>query len=130
MVVYASVQAQLSTRTAVGDRSWGLEAALNRLVVSRPPDLAQLATVQASAERRARYGRALIIRNAADLNSEAPSVDAQIEARSDLIFLVGDLSAPDMASLSAVGLGHPASTQVARQRVARARRRARMLLIK
>ena len=127
---YASVQAQLFARTAVGDRSWGLEAALNRLVVSRPPDPAQLATVQASAERRARYGRALIARNVAALNSEAPSPDAQMEARSDLIFLGRHLSAPDMASLSAVGLGHPASTEAARQRVARARRRARMLLIK
>ena len=127
---YASVQAQLSTRTVVGDRSWGLEAALNRLIVSGPPDPAQLETMQASAERRARYGRALIARNFAALNNEAPSADAQMEARSDLIFLARHLSAPDMASLSAVGLGHPASTEAARQRVARARRRARMLLIK
>jgi len=127
---YASAQAQLSTRTTVGDRSWGLEAALNRFVGSMPPDPAQLATVQASAERRARYGRALIVRNAAALNSEAPSAGAQMEARSDLIFLGRHLSAPDMATLLAVGLGHSASTEAARQRVARARRRARMLLIK
>ena len=127
---YASAQAQLSTRTAVGDRSWGLEAALNRLVVNMPPGPDQLATVQASAERRARYGRALIARNAAALSGEAPSVDSQMEARSDLIFLGRHLFAPDMASLVGVGLGHSASSDAARQRLARARRRARMLLIK
>ncbi|MGR4863765.1 hypothetical protein [Caulobacter sp. LARHSG274] len=127
---YASAQAQLSTRTAIGDRSWGLEAALNRLVVSMPSDPAPFATVQASAERRARYSRALIARNVAALNSEAPSATTQMEARSDLIFLGRHLSAPDMASLLAVGLGNSASTEAARQRVARARRRARMLLIK
>ena len=126
----AFAQAQLSNRTAVGDRSWGLEAALNRLVVNTASDPAQLATVQASAERRSRYGRALVTRNAAALSGEAPSVEAQMEARSDLIFLGRHLSAPDMASLLAVGLGHAAPTDAARQRLARARRRARMLLIK
>ena len=84
---YASVDSTSPARTAVGDRSWGFEAALNRLVISRPPDPAQLAMVQASAERGARYGRALVARNVAALNSEAPSADAQMEARSDLIFL-------------------------------------------
>lgn len=127
---YASAQAQLSTRTTVSDRSWGLEAALNRLVIDMPPDPAQLATVQASATRRARYSRALIARNAAALSGEAPSVDAQIEARSDLIFLGRHLSRSDMASLLAVGLGHSDTTDAARQRLTRARRRARMLLIK
>lgn len=127
---YASAQAQLSNRTAVGDRSWGLEAALNRLVVNTASDPAQLATVQASAERRSRYGRALVARNAAALSGEAPSVEAQMEARSDLIFLGRHLSAPDMASLLAVGLGHGAATDAVRQRLTRARRRARMLLIK
>lgn len=127
---YASAQAQLSNRTAVGDRSWGLEAALNRLVVNTALDPAQLATVQASAERRSRYGRALVGRNAAVMSGDAPSVEAQMEARSDLIFLGRHLSAPDMASLLAVGLGHASATDAARQRLNRARRRARMLLIK
>lgn len=127
---YASAQAQLSNRTAVGDRSWGLEAALNRLVVDTPPDPAQLATAQASAERRSRYGRALLARNANALNGEAQSVEAQMEARSDLTLLGRHLSAPDMASLLAVGLGHGTVTEAARQRLSRARRRARMLLIR
>jgi hypothetical protein len=127
---YASAQAQLSTRTTVSDRSWGLEAALNRLVVDMPPSPAQPSTVQASAERRTRHSRALIARNAAALCGEAPSVDAQMEARSDLIFLGRHLSTSDMASLLAAGLGHSNTTNAARQRLTRARRRARMLLIK
>jgi len=127
---YASTQAHLSNRTAVGDRSWGLEAALNRLVMNTASDPAQLATVQASAERRSRYGRALVARNAAAVHGDAPSAEAQMEARSDLMFLGRHLSAPDMASLLAVGMGHAAAPDAARQRLARARRRARMLLIK
>ena len=127
---YASAQAQLSTSTTVSDRSSGLEAALNQLVADMPPGPAQLATVQASAERRARYHRALIARNAAALSGEAPSVHAQMEARSDLIFLGRHLSTSDMSSLVAVGLGHSGTTGAARQRLTRARRRARMLLRK
>ncbi len=127
---YASAQAQLSTRTSVSDRSWGLEAALNRLVVPIPPNPAQLATVRASAERRARHSRALIVRNAAELRGEAPSFDEQMKARSDLIFLERHLSKAEMATLLAVGLGHSDTTHAGRQRLSRARRRARMLLIK
>ncbi|MBS0296409.1 MAG: hypothetical protein JSR45_08860 [Proteobacteria bacterium] len=127
---YASAQAQLSNRTALGDRSWGLEAALNQLVVNMPPSLDQLATVQASAERRTRYGRALIARNATPVSGDTQSVDSQIEARSDLIFLGRHLSARDMASLLVAGFGHAAASDAARQRLARARRRARSLLMK
>lgn len=127
---YASAQAQLSTRTTVSDRTWGLEAALNRLIVDMPQDPAQLATVQTSAERRVRYSRALLARNGAALSGEAPSVNAQIEARSDLIFLGRHLSTSDMASLLASGLGHSGASNSARQRLTRARRRARRLLIK
>lgn len=127
---YASAQAQLSNRSQVGDQSWGLEAALNRLVVDQPPAADHVVTVQAAAERRARYSRSLVGRNASFLSGEAPPPEAQMEARSDLIFLGRHLAMPDMSALLAAGLGHAASSDVTRQRLARARRRARMLLIK
>lgn len=126
---YASAQTRLSKRSHVGDRSWGLEAALNQLVIDAPPPLDQLATVQATAERRARYSRSLISRNTTILSAEAPRAEAQIEARSDLSFLGRNLATSDITVLVAAGLGHPASSEAVRQQLARARRRARKLLV-
>ena len=126
--VYASVQAQLSDRARVSDRAWGLETALNRLLAHEPADPAHVPIAQATAERRARYSRSLMARHQSALVSELPSTDAQMEARSALVFLGRHLSTPDMVALVNAGLGHKAVSDIARQRLSRVRRRARTLL--
>jgi hypothetical protein len=128
---YASIQSQLSADPKCGDRSWGLEQALNQIVLLQPPLRADVAKVQATAARRARYGRALISKYEADLICEGPSLIGQLEARSDLGRLRRHLAPADYAILISQTLRHRSSglqTDAQRARLSRARRRARRLM--
>jgi DNA-binding NarL/FixJ family response regulator len=54
---YARLQEQLDRRSQVDDLAWGLEAGLNQLLESRPPD--EIAVTVQSASRKERYHLAL-----------------------------------------------------------------------
>lgn len=82
---YAAHQSNLSNRTRVDDRSWGLEEGLNYLLQNDniSADVTDVERVISSAARRDRYDRGLLAKHII-IDDEVHEISGQIEARSSL----------------------------------------------
>jgi hypothetical protein len=106
---YASCQAKLSKRNSVDDFSWGLEEGLNQLLEAEGRANAlrgeAVDRTVASAARRARYARSLIVKYLMPASAYAEDAVARVEARSELEFLQNRMREPDLRLLIAVASG-------------------------
>jgi hypothetical protein len=101
---YALLQAELRDDYSIGNRSWGLEAALNRLVSNNPPandnEIQRVIKSEQRRERNRAALRRLHLGNGAGFDPEA-SLQAQISLKS----LKAKVSSSDWRLLFAVGIG-------------------------
>jgi len=137
---YATHQAELSNRASADDRSWGLEAGLNRILEEPNPEDAphgkNLARVISNATRRSRYARELLARHFI-FGEEAFDVIATLDANADLRQLEKALGPQELLTLVAAAYedsGEAAaelcgvSYDTFRQRLTRIRKRLRAIL--
>jgi hypothetical protein len=132
---YAQLQAELRDNHSVGDRSWGIEAGLNRILAApigeSPANDNDIQRAVSSRQRRERHRAAL--RRLYLVNNEAgPHPEAFLQARAELRSIRAKVISSDWHLLCAVGVGleyaeiatvKGASTGALRVRVSRLRRK-------
>jgi DNA-binding NarL/FixJ family response regulator len=102
---YARLQEQLAGRIQVDDLAWGLEAGLNRLLESLPPD--EITQTVQSASRKERYQAALRRANLAlEDGSGASDPDGALDARELLDNLQTRVTPTEWGLLRAIGEGY------------------------
>ena len=106
---YACLQAQLQDNRNTSNRTWGIEAGLDRILTGAPADQSpanddDVERAVCTAERRERHRAALrrvYIRN----EDATPHPDPFFEARSGLRFAKAHVTKSDWALLSAIAAG-------------------------
>ena len=90
----------------IDDRSWGIEAALTRLLADEPPVVSELDRTIQSASRKERHRRRLRRIHLPVNGATGTSVEGALDARDGLRRIAQLVSAQDSALLRAVGEGH------------------------
>jgi DNA-binding NarL/FixJ family response regulator len=135
---YARLQTQLACNPGgsdeqtwrIDDRTWGIEAALNRLLAEEPPVEEELYRAVRSASRKERYRKRL---RRIHLPAEEPagtSVEDAFDARERLRHAAGHVTPEDSALLRAVGEGYEYKEIAASTKVAAGTLRARVLRLR
>jgi len=134
---YARLQAELARghgsdqRTwRIDDRSWGVEAALSRLVAEELPVGGELDRTVESASRKERHRRRLRRIHLATGGTTGTSVGDALDARDGLRRVAERVSAEDSTILRAVGEGHQYKEIGANTKVAPGALRARVLRLR
>jgi hypothetical protein len=134
---YARLQAELAPshrsdqRTwRIDDRSWGIEAALTRLLAEEPAVVGQLDRTVQSASRKERHRKRLRRIHLPAGRSTGTSVEDALDARDGLRRVAQRVSAEDSAILRAVGEGHLYEEIGANTHVASGALRARVLRLR
>ncbi len=106
---YACLQAELAGNPAVGDRSWGIEAALNRILAGEfgnsPTIDADVKRAVASEQRRERHRAALRCRYLVPID-RSPHPEIQLFARAGLRSAKARTTNTKWRLLLEVGEGH------------------------
>jgi DNA-binding NarL/FixJ family response regulator len=102
---YLNVQAKLRKSTTVDDSSWGLEAALDRLLAAGATASPEAIERTARSESRRERHRARLRRQHRPREEEAVDGKAQVRARQHLRIIKGSVSEDDWMLLRDLGAG-------------------------
>lgn len=102
---YLNVQAKLRKSTTVNDSSWGLEAALDRILAAGATASPEAIERTARSESRRERYRARLRRQHRPREGEAVDREAQVRARQHLRIIRGSVSDDDWMLLCDLGAG-------------------------
>lgn len=126
---YERLQDKLARSHRVDDRTWGLEAGLNRLLAGGFPAPEEVDRTVRSAGRRERY-RAQLRRVHLAFEDKTQNPEDVFDSRCRLRLLLAQITLKEWALLRAVAEGHKYNELAAVERVAPGTLRARVLRLR